>query len=263
MPNEFSPIRHLRIITPESGYPVSTESDDVQRLKFKLLMDGASVRRSISQVPTLQQSLPLHEHKDGANAEIIRTAPPLQSMTSCPLPQSDNGSLTRLENRTKDDNSRLILPSEPTRTPDFVKSRVASSSRVEAHRVSDEEHIRSARRIAQRKAVHASPATDQQRPADSSPNKACEPTSSQILSRVVSLVRSSPPSIEDQTITVKLDPALIDETTLHVSISRAGLSVRFESPILASRTLLYAHVNTLATQLESRIKRPTQISISG
>ncbi|MCY0387061.1 hypothetical protein OVY01_07400 [Robbsia sp. Bb-Pol-6] len=63
-------------------------------------------------------------------------------------------------------------------------------------------------------------------------------------------------------LSIRLDPALLPETVLTLAVSRADLSLRFASPLAASRALLSAQTDELASRLTKRTGRQVSIDIT-
>ncbi|WP_321884879.1 type III secretion HpaP family protein [Paraburkholderia bannensis] len=83
-----------------------------------------------------------------------------------------------------------------------------------------------------------------------------------LVEHIASIIGFKRASLEEYAVTIKLDRNLIDDTTLHLAISPSRLSLRFQSPVLASRALIYAHADGLCARLEARVKRPTTITVT-
>ncbi len=83
-----------------------------------------------------------------------------------------------------------------------------------------------------------------------------------LVEHIASMIGFKRASLEEYAVTIKLDRNLIDDTTLHLAISPSRLSLRFQSPVLASRALIYAHADGLNARLEARVKRPTNITVT-
>lgn len=84
-----------------------------------------------------------------------------------------------------------------------------------------------------------------------------------LVAQIASMIGFKSETPDEYAVTIKLDDKLVDDTTLHLAISPSRLSLRFQSPVLASRALIYAHADGLSARLEARVKRPTNITVTG
>jgi len=66
---------------------------------------------------------------------------------------------------------------------------------------------------------------------------------------------------KDWMMTIRLDPKMIADTTLHLSISGLSLSLRFQSPNSGSRALLCGNSDALVTRLETRVNRKVTLDV--
>jgi hypothetical protein len=110
---------------------------------------------------------------------------------------------------------------------------------------------------------HAGVAADSRLPSTDTPLDDNPSRLDRLTAHLTLLIDFTRAARDDQAVTMRLDPKVLNETTLHMTISRSRLSLRFQSPVPASRALIYAHADGLAARLEARIKRPTSIEVTG
>jgi hypothetical protein len=258
MPNELGPIRHLRIIAPNSPYASQAHKDSHSTARFEQLMSEASALQSSSNVPL--DSIDEQRSKGEASGPrersyldaFVRYGPnapePCDTALGSPPttePDADTRNLCVVD----------VLPGKSG--PDCSQNLLLGETRF--HRP----NAKIADRSGGQRRERCTPTTKDGRLLDSEYlGRRADLNLDSIVDQVASFSTRAAFATAENAITIKLDPDLLPETTLRVSISRSGLSIRFESPLLRSRTLIYAHANGLALRLESRVRRPTSITVS-
>ncbi|MFM0735973.1 type III secretion HpaP family protein [Paraburkholderia xenovorans] len=245
MPNEPTAIRPLRIVAPATAQAEPPPADPVRSARFRSLMTAASEPRrpaadaaedqAFSQAAFEQTDEPADATKPEANYTIAIAQGPALGATEQSAQRDETSSLPKPDHTNLSSARKRIAPkhaqSFPARgvRPLMPHAALASEVRMLS---SDTLHEENNSRL-------------------------------EILTaHLSSMISFASAGREECAVAIKLDPKIIDETTVHVSISRSRLSLRFQSPLLASRTLIYTHADGLAARLESRVKRPTSIAVT-
>ncbi|WCM24386.1 type III secretion HpaP family protein [Paraburkholderia bryophila] len=241
MSNEPIPLRPLRIIAPATAAADPPPSDQARSARFRSLMMAVSASAPLPP-PSGQADAATDSARNDANADADADAAPApaipreSAVDSAPAAQHDDSHTLPLTDHAK----------QPT-----------PNRRLAAHR-SPSFSVRGNRPPAPRSGVSADsrlPSTDT--PLDDNPSRL-----DRLTAHLTSLIDFTRAARDDQAVTIRLDPKILDDTTLHMAISRSRLSLRFQSPVSASRALIYAHADGLAARLEARIKRPTSIEVT-
>ncbi|MDN7177119.1 type III secretion HpaP family protein [Caballeronia sp. SEWSISQ10-4 2] len=271
MLNQPIHLRPLRILSPATA-PGDPPPDQARSARFRSLMTAVSASRPDENeiVQANDGDEILTDNEDGnAPAAAAESLPLVQLAQPTPLPSPPGQANAPACSERYDADPPIPRESaadaEPGAQHDEIhalpltdhEKRLAANHRIAANRAPSFS-VRGSRPLT----PHTDAAADSRMPSADTPNDDDPSRLDLLTAHLTSLINFTRAAPDDQAVTIRLDPKILDETTLHMAISRSRLSLRFQSPVPASRALIYTHANGLAARLESRVKRPTSIEVT-